>query len=326
MKVTDVSFGNTLLPQIILGHLPFIGESYQGRSKNQMYLERFSDVNEIVKIVLRAMEYGIDVLSAPSPSDGKVAQRYFKAIDKVRDSLNVKLRMIPCIGLPIVLDGKPIHVYRRWLTYLHFEKKLADELEERYINDPILQCRENWVEDFPRALQNLKPYSDRECERLEIDFKTFDDILLQIRDYDLIFVELGSETDFLSMVGRIDLIGELIEHVERICNVKTLLGIHHAGVSIPILDDSGLDFVGYLTPINPLGVMMFPTPDLAIKAIKNAKKPIIAIKPFAGGRVKPKDAFQYIFNDIGVNVCMIGVASIEELDEDIRIIQQIFKI
>ncbi|MEM1524839.1 MAG: hypothetical protein QW618_01725, partial [Nitrososphaerales archaeon] len=58
--------------------------------------------------------------------------------------------------------------------------------------------------------------------------------------------------------------------------VKTLLGIHHAGISINNLDNSKLNFVGYITPINPLGVMMLPTQDLAIKAIE---KTIIGIKP-----------------------------------------------
>ncbi|MEM2210567.1 MAG: hypothetical protein QW372_02530 [Nitrososphaerales archaeon] len=102
--------------------------------------------------------------------------------------------------------------------------------------------------------------------------------------------------------------------------VKTLLGIHHAGISINNLDNSKLNFVGYITPINPLGVMMLPTQDLAIKAIE---KTIIGIKPFVGVRVKPKDAFQYILDNIGIKVCMMGVASMEELDEDISIAQQI---
>lgn len=323
LVINRVNFGDVKLPQIILGHLPFVGESYQGKLKNQAYLEKFSNINEIVKIILRAVDYGINVLSAPSPFDSIFAQKYFKAINEIGKSLNMNLYLIPCIGLPITLNGKPIHLYRRWLTYLHFEKRMANGLEDRYIKDPILQCRENWVEDFSKAIQNLKPYSTHECERLEIDFDTFDNILLQLRDYNLIFVELGSETDFLSMVGRMDLLNELIKHVEKLCGVKTLLGIHHAGISINNLDNSKLDFAGYVTPINPLGVMMFPTQDLAIKAIKATKKPIIGIKPFAGGRVKPKDAFQYIFNDIGIKVCMIGVASIEELDEDISIAQQI---
>ena len=38
------------IPRLILGHLPFIGESYQGPEKNQMYINRFSNVENTIKI------------------------------------------------------------------------------------------------------------------------------------------------------------------------------------------------------------------------------------------------------------------------------------
>ena len=63
--------------------------------------------------------------------------------------------------------------------------------------------------------------------------------------------------------------------------------------------------------------MMFPTQQESENAIKNATKPVIAIKPFAGGRISPTNAFEYIYHKLEIKSCMIGVGSEEELDEDV---------
>ena len=62
---------------------------------------------------------------------------------------------------------------------------------------------------------------------------------------------------------------------------------------------------------------MFPTQEMALKAIRSAKKPVIAIKPLAGGRIPPRTAFEFLYKDLRIDVCVIGVASESEVDEDI---------
>jgi len=94
-----------------------------------------------------------------------------------------------------------------------------------------------------------------------------------------------------------------------------LFGVHHAGMTIPRMDD-GLDgFDGYLTPLNPMGLMMFPTKASAESAVRATEKCVYAIKPLAGGRVDPEEAFRYVFG-FDVEGCMIGCASISEVKED----------
>jgi hypothetical protein len=55
-----------------------------------------------------------------------------------------------------------------------------------------------------------------------------------------------------------------------------------------------------------------------LETVKNAKKPVIAIKSLAGGRIPPKEAFQYVYEIAGVDSCMVGVGSDEELDTDLK--------
>jgi len=131
-------------------------------------------------------------------------------------------------------------------------------------------------------------------------------------------VEPGSETDFLAASGRLDLLNGLVEWIRGTYGYEVILGTHHAGSTIPILEESGIRFHGYVTPINQLGVMMFPTQRLALEERKNAKKPVIAIKSLAGGRILPKQAFHYVYEIAGVDSCMVGVGSDEELDTDLN--------
>ena len=49
----------------------------------------------------------------------------------------------------------------------------------------------------------------------------------------------------------------------------------------------------------------------------------MAIKPLAGGRISPRRAFEFLYKDLGVDVCVIGVASESEIDEDIPLALEI---
>jgi aryl-alcohol dehydrogenase-like predicted oxidoreductase len=63
---------------------------------------------------------------------------------------------------------------------------------------------------------------------------------------------------------------------------------------------------------------MLPSQSRVIEAIQPVRDRVVAIKPLAGGRVPPQDAFEYVFSEVGVAASMVGVASLEELNEDVR--------
>jgi len=307
------------VPRLILGHLPFIGESYQGPERDREYRARFSRVENIVKILRIAVEgYGLTVMAAGLMPSNIMVELLFKAIREASRVTKTEIALIPCIQIPLRIDGKPVDPYRRWLTYYETERNITDEeiLLERYLQDPILQCRSGWKLRFQHTLRYSKPYEEDEIEKLQVDYESLGREVNKLQGFNVLFAELGSETDFLALTGRLDLLGELIEHLRDVYGYDVLLGIHHAGTSIPRLEGSKLDFEGYITPVNRLGVMMFPTMDLALEAVKSSSKPVIAIKPLAGGRIKPKQALEYIYRELGVEFSMIGVGSEGEARED----------
>lgn len=308
-------------PKLILGHLPFIGESYQGPEKNREYRIRFSKLNNIQHILQLAVEkFGATVISTGTLNeDEEITNLHFQAIKETQRATGKELALLPCVQIPLMINShEPVDVYRRWITYYNIEKRNDPiRLLKKYLEDPILQCRSNWKKKFIDALKKSKPYTSDEIHNLRIDFEKLQKQLDFIKDYTVLFVEVGSESDFLALTGRLDLLLDLTNYIHNEYELKVLAGVHHAGSTIPILEQHSMEFAGYITPINKLGIMMFPNPELALKAIKVCNKPIIAIKPLAGGRIPPKNAFDYVYKDVEVESCMVGVASEREVEEDL---------
>lgn len=319
-KVPLIKVGATLVPKIMLGHLPFVGQSYQGREKDEDFLRRFSDPKNIIRVIAKAArEYGLTAMSvAPNTLEGP-SHILLRAIKEAIKSVGIEIAVAPCLSIPLKVDDRPIDDYRRWLTYLDYEVSVAGkEVLNRYINDPILLCRPRWRENFIYALTGASPYSDDELKKLRVDYGRLREVLRSLEGFKVMFIEPGSEVDFLALTGKLDLLEELISFLKDKVSKTVVLGTHHAGMTIPILDEAKIKFDGYLTPVNKLGVMMFPTEELALRGVEATSKVIIAIKTMAGGRVPPREAFQYVFKEVGVEACMIGVGSEEELDEDVK--------
>lgn len=323
-SISTFNIGKTRVPRLILGHLPFLGESYQGTSKNIEYSKKFSDIKNIERILKRSIEkYNLTVFSAPTYIDGQRALKFLKAFNNIKSKTKIDIKLIVCLKIPLLLEDKKIDDYRRWITYYNIEKKYGEKIIlERYLNDPILQTRENWKEKFLWKLDSISPYST-EIDNLQIDYEVVKDILSKLNEVSILYVELGSETDFLAMCNRLDLLRNLINLISNNFKYKCLLGCHHPGTTIPILESSSLNFDAYITPANKFGVMMFPTQQESEDAIKSATKPVIAIKPFAGGRISPMDAFDYVYRKLKIRSCMFGVGSERELDEDVSSVIEI---
>ncbi|MEM1575115.1 MAG: hypothetical protein QXF09_05890 [Nitrososphaerota archaeon] len=314
------------MQKIILGNLPLIGISYQGKQKDEEYKERFSNKEEIKKVMKVALNFGLRYFAASSHDFNELSPIYLNAIKELEEDEGIEIFLIPCMKIPLKLGKEEINDYRRWATHLNYEvEKFGKEIIENYFNDPILNCRYKWKENLKIA----KPYSLKELEKeLKIDWEKWENNIYKFSDYKIAWIELGSESDFI-IISRIDLLEELIDRTLDI-GYRVLLGSHHFGVSSSIIEEEKIrKFDGYVTPINKLGVMMFPNKkevENNIMKIKESGKIIIAIKPFAGGRIKPKEALDYVYKKMKVSSCMIGVGSIEEAEEDFKIAKNILKI
>ncbi|UCH37897.1 MAG: hypothetical protein JSV76_01635 [Candidatus Bathyarchaeota archaeon] len=317
-----VNISQVLIPRLILGHMPFVGESYQGPQKNREYRQTFSDLENTVALLRRSVEnHGLTVTTAMA-SKNELAALFLKGVKKAIQQSGVDVALIPCFQIPLTIDGQPINDYRRWVTYYNIEKNQTKNLLEKYVTDPILLCRTGWRDKFPKAIVQSQPYDRTQIQKLKIDWKKLRNALSYMDGFNVILAELGSESDFLVMTGRFDLLERLRNRVADYFSCPIVLGIHHAGSTIPILETQGQKFAAYVTPVNKLGALMLPTKNQAQIAIRKTTTPIMAIKPLAGGRLQPTQAFQYVYEEMRTPTCMIGVGTKKEMDQDVRVAHQ----
>ena len=302
---------------LILGHMPFIGVSYQSRARDSEYNKIFSRENSIKRVIEAAVEIGIHRFASATEHASPLSSLHLEALQSVIEAGH-NIEVIPCIGIPLRLGNTEIDPYRRWATYVHIEAQLYPEAKQRMIHDPIMNFRENWQS----RLTSSKPYDEGQLHKLTINWEIVDEDLQFFMQLPVNHIEFGSETDLLAMAGRFDLLEELIDHARSRGFNQVSFGLHHAGLTIPLLDEQ-LQDVGYVTPLNPLGVMMFPTKPSVEEAVRNAKGAVVAIKPLAGGRVKPPQAFNYLVN-VPVEEFMVGVGSVSELRQNVKAASEVF--
>jgi hypothetical protein len=307
---------------LVFGSLPLLGISYQGTEKDAEYRKLFSEKNEMKAVIKVSLKYNVKFFAAASHGFNELAPIYLEAVREVGDEEETELLLIPCMDVPLRLGGREVDDYKRWKTHLTYESnKFGKHISKRYLDDPVLNCRPRWKETFESA----KPYSLSMLENeLRIDWSVWEESVDKFSDYNVAWVEPGSETDFLA-ITRMDLLEELLDRTGETGH-RSLLGSHHFGATFPLIEERRVKrFDGYITPINNLGVMIFPTKTEAEKAIKAAKKSnklVIGIKPLAGGRIKPKEALTYVFNEIKADACMIGVGSVAEATSDFQITEK----
>jgi len=94
----------------------------------------------------------------------------------------------------------------------------------------------------------------------------------------------------------------------------------HMPETVTIADDTGIDVETYIQPYNAAGFLMQVEVDWVMRIIKNAKKPVITIKPLAAGRIIPSVGLAFVWNTIrNKDLVTIGTTTPDEAKEVIEI-------
>ncbi|NIQ80760.1 MAG: hypothetical protein GTN93_22245, partial [Anaerolineae bacterium] len=72
----------------------------------------------------------------------------------------------------------------------------------------------------------------------------------------------------------------------------------HMPESIIYADETGLDVETYISLYNAMGFLMHLEVDWVASIIKQAKKPVITIKPMAAGQLRPFQALNFVWNTL----------------------------
>ena len=315
-SVPTTPIGQVEIPRLIMGIHPYDGCSYQHKERDEENSRTFNRTERVAEVLRYAVEEGGITAVQVDHMLPELDRLHLQAIWETQERTATQIGMVAYILIPVTLDGEIVsYSERAHSTFYERNEALAgDAFREHFHRDEII--RYNLGGDFEGIVtpRTVAPYSEEDAARFEIDYGILEQYLGFFAGCEILIADPGAEIDLLAMTGRFDLIREYLAFLrQRFDTVIT--SVHHAGVTLPLLEAENIPVDGYLTTVNAPGTFMFPTRDMAIDAIKNASKPVIAIKPMAGGRYLGHKAFEYVFDEVGVQASMFGMGTLDQVRE-----------
>jgi hypothetical protein len=304
------------LPRLIMGIHPYDGCSYVSAERDAENLRRFGRAGAVADVLRCAVEeQGLTTVQVDH-MEPVLNRLHLQAIWEAERLAGVQLGLIAYILIPFALDGADVtYADRAHSTmYAHDKRAAGAAFAEHIRTDDIMGYL---LRESPGQLttpETVPPFTPEEGMRLEIDYPALERYLGFFAGCDILVADPGAEIDVLAMLGRFDLIREYLAFL-RARYETVITSVHHAGVTIPLLEAERIEVDAYLTPVNQPGTAMYPTPEMALDAIRQASVPVIAIKPMAGGRYLGHKAFEYVFEEVGVAGCMFGMGTVEQVRE-----------
>ncbi len=113
----------------------------------------------------------------------------------------------------------------------------------------------------------------------------------------------------------------LAEHLQYVREMGMIPGLStHTPESIICADTSEADVESYIQPYNAAGFFCQMETDWLQRIIKNAKKPVMTIKPMASGRLPPVTGLNFVWNTIReCDMVTAGTFTTYEAEEVIEI-------
>ncbi len=90
----------------------------------------------------------------------------------------------------------------------------------------------------------------------------------------------------------------------------------HMPEAIVYADESSLDVETYISMYNAMGFLMQFEVDWVARIIRQARKPVMTIKPMAAGQLRPFQALTFVWNSIrDCDMVTVGTMSVKEAEE-----------
>lgn len=312
--VPTAPIGAVEVPRLIMGIHPYDGCSYQHPERDAENFARFSSVDRVTEVLRCAVEEAGITAAQIDHMLPELDRLHLQAVWETQQQLQQQIGLVAYIFIPINLDGEQVSYSPRAhaTLYAHGERLAGQAFRDKMASDAIIRYNIGGDPNNLVTPATVAPYTEEEAARFEIDYPVLEQYLGFFAGCDILIADPGAEIDLLAATGRFDLIRDYVGFLRgRFETVIT--SVHHAGLTIPRLEEENIPVDGYLTTVNSPGTFMLPTQELALDAIRSASKPIIAIKPMAGGRFLGEQAFDYVFNEVGVSASMFGMGTLEQV-------------
>ena len=311
-KIETTAIGDTQIPRLIMGIHPYDGCSYQNEQRDDINFKAFNQVSRVTQVLRYAVEEAGITAAQIDHMLPQLDRLHLQAIWETEQLTNTQIGLIAYILIPITLDGELVAYSNRAHStfYAHNENLGGQAFCDKIRQDAIVGY--NLGGDALVSPATVPPYTAAEAARFEIDYDILEGYLGFFAGCDIQIADPGAEIDLLAMTGRFDLIRDYLAFLRR--RFKTVItSVHHAGITLPLLETEDIPVDGYLTTVNQPGTFMFPTREIALDAIRQVQKPVIAIKPMAGGRYLGHKAFEFVFKEARVAASMFGMGTLDQV-------------
>lgn len=305
-ELPEVDFDGISLPKIVLGCDPF--ECYTAfypnpEEKLETYTKRFSDTNTILDIVSAATSKGINALNLTRHKN------LVEAAERIRKN-KLEITFVPLVyRIPIKIGDEPVPVARTEATVFQHFKHLLDSIKSQPLYQELVQT------PLIKTAESTSPLNQEEIKNLRLNKEKIEEVLKWFKEKGSVRLAMTC-VELFALTERFDLLKEAIDLFEKI-GFTICAGVHIADV-FGILQRENIRFKAYYAPLNKIGFFMLQNEKEMLEYLLKMKEPLIAIKPLAGGRIKPQEAFNYIFSLRENVVCMPGLSSVQEVEEAIE--------
>ena len=257
--VPTTQIGQAEIPRLIMGIHPYDGCSYQNKERDADNLSAFSRVDPVADVLRCAVEEGGITAVQVDHMLPKLDRLHLQAIWEAEQQTDTQIGMVAYILIPITLDGEMVSYSQRAHStfYGRNEEVGGDDFRQHFHSDKIIRYNLGDTFDGIVTPATVPPYSEADAARFEIDYGILEQYLGFFAGCDILIADPGAEVDLLAMTGRFDLIREYLAFLrQRFDTVIT--SVHHAGITIPLLEAENIPVDGYLTTVNAPGTFMFP--------------------------------------------------------------------
>jgi hypothetical protein len=288
----------------ILGCDGFVSWLYHGGSSPFKGLDGKIDSSKALEVMRVSAECGVGCIDL-SPPLVEAFSMLQEEIDGQMEALGA-LQEWTCRNF--VIDDVPLADYSKEMK-ANMRSKLSKKYLERLEHSQATGS--GFAKTFfePESSARLLTRSEIDKIRMKPDF--FKERLELYRKLNVRIVQFGGETaDWLTALGRVDLLRDLSRRIRRNGFVPLLI-CHWTSLVLPVAEKE-LDVAGYIVPLNKSWSLL--TLSEALEAIKNVEKPVIAFKTLAQGALAHnlEDAFTYLVKKLKVAGLLVGVSSTSE--------------
>lgn len=273
---------------LILGHNQFLGISHISEERSREREKKFSNVENIYKIVEKASEFGYKGMII------ETHPRMLKFLEYYKD--NKTFDMDFYLQVPYV-QGYIQKMNEKGLSGLVKEiiqRSGIKSASTMALKNVIKLAKRDYISMATSALQiEVKPFAEFNIKALLLH-NVITDLLLSLRVEDAFTEYVGYVKDKLGLKpGFITLNFQLFKS-----------SCEKWGIKPPLV----------MTPVNPGGYDMNPSKNAIESTIKEYTGEVIAMNILGGGAYKVKESYGYLKN-LNIKGCVVGASSEEHLME-----------